>query len=73
MICDCQAKKHDDNCPFHKIEEYRELCEQMNQLSEAVLGFREGGFVDILNGAKALSSDNERLRKELDQATGTIR
>jgi hypothetical protein len=54
-------------------EEYKELCEQMNQLSEAVLGFREGGFVDIMKGVNSMSSDNERLRKELDQATRTIR
>lgn len=54
-------------------KEHKELCEQMNQVSEAVLGFREGHFKDIMNGIKLLCADCDRLRWELDEATGIIR
>lgn len=50
-----------------------EAEEQIKQISEAVLGFDYGKFEDIMKIINWMQSDLDRLRLELDKATGVIR
>lgn len=43
-------------------EELAELCEQMNQLSDELVGCREGGFLEMLAEVKRLKVSDHILK-----------